>query len=152
MKIVAATLCIWLFIGSPAVAQEQGDTVLLTNIGVWDGSSREVRNDQHILIVFCEIVVVGPQQPTAPAGATILDGSGHVALGTIAPGLIANFVVLDANPQEDILVLARADQHTQLVVKDGKIIENHYHVMTPPEPEAEDPDHMPHRMIGVNYG
>ena len=25
-------------------------------------------------------------------------------------------------------------------------------VITPPEPETEDPDHMPHRMIGVNYG
>ena len=149
-SVFAAMLCIWALIGPLAVAEEPRDTVLLTNIGVWDGSSGTVQTNQFILIVSGEIVVVGPEQPTVSVDATILDSSGHVALGNIAPGLTANFVVLDANPQEDISVLARANQHTQLVVKNGQVIENRLDQIEAPEPAEEDPLHMPLRTLVVS--
>jgi len=122
----------------------------LVDIGIWDGSSGEVRNKQHILIVDGEIITVGSEKPLTPSGAQVLDGYGHIALGTIVPGRIANFVVLDANPQEDISVLARADQHTRLVIRDGRVIENKYVAIPPPDSEEEDPDHVPLRTIELN--
>ena len=102
MKEQASLVCLWLFCSLPALAQDQADTVLLTNIGIWDGSSGEVHNDQHILIVDGEILEAGTEKPRTPPGAKVIDGSGHVAVGAIRPGRIANFVVFDANPQEDI--------------------------------------------------
>ena len=108
-KIHISIVCFCFLACLPAAGQDQANVVILTNIDIWDGSSSEIRKNQHILIVSGEVVTVGPQLPTLPADATILDFSGHVALGTIVPGLIANFVVLDADPQEDISVLARAD-------------------------------------------
>ena len=150
MKVHVSMACLLLFVWLPASAQEQANVVLLTNIGIWDGSSGTVRNDQHILIVAGEIVAAGSELPRAPSGAHVIDGSGHVAVGTIAPGRIANFVVLDADPQKDISVLAQANLHTQLLVKDGQVIEDHYEVIVPIEPAVEDPDHMPLRTIQVS--
>ena len=142
----------WLFCCLPMLAQGTADTLLLTNIGIWDGSSGEVRNDQHILIIAGEIVAIGPEKPPAPSGAQVMDGTGHVALGTITPGQIANLVVFDANPQEDISILARADLHTQLLIKDGQVIENYYENFRLPEPDYDDPDHVQARSIEANNG
>ena len=141
-----------LFCCLPALAQGTADTLLLTNIGIWDGSSGEVRNDQYILIVAGEIVAVGSEKPSAPSDAQIMDGTGHVALGAIAPGRIANLVVFDANPQEDISILARADLHTQLLIKDGQVIENYYEHFRLPEPDYDDSDHVQTRSIEANNG
>jgi len=121
--------------------------MLLTNIGIWDGSSGEVRNHQYILIVAGEIVEVVSEKPRAPSGAQVIDGSGHVTVGTISPGRIANLVVFDASPQEDISVLARSGAHTLLLVKDGRIVENYYEDDGLPEPDVVDPDRMPLREI-----
>lgn len=151
-RVSISILAFWLLCCLPALAEDAEHTVLLTNIGIWDGSSGEVRVDQHILIVDGEIVEVGPQKPRATSGAKIVDGSGHVAVGAITPGRVANFVVFDANPQEDISVLARADLHTQLLVKDGQILENHYESARLAEPEVGDPNHMPLRVIEANNG
>ncbi len=151
MKVQVSMVCLWLFGSLSALAQDQAD-VLLTNIGIWDGSSGEVRNQQHILIVAGEILEVGPEKPRASPGAQVMDGSGHVAVGTIRPGRIANFVVFDANPQEDISILARADLHTQLLVKDGQVLRNRYEDARPPVTDDDDPDHMPLRVIEVNNG
>jgi phosphate-selective porin len=147
MKLRVPVVCFWLLGCLSASAQDMVDTILLTNIGIWDTSSGEVRNDHHILIVAGEIVEVGPQKPRAPTGAEVIDGSGHVAVGTITPGRIANFVVLDANPQEDISILARADLHTRLLVKDGRVLENNYEVVRARESDIDDPDHVPLRTI-----
>jgi phosphate-selective porin len=139
--------CLWLFACLAVSAQGADDVVLLTNIGIWDGSSGEVRDGQNILVVAGEIIEISPKELHAPSGAQVMDGSGHVAIGTIRPGRIANFVVLDADPQEDISVLARADQHTRLVVKDGEVIENHYENVESLKPVVDDPKRMPLRTI-----
>jgi imidazolonepropionase-like amidohydrolase len=115
-------LCICL----PASAQQQADDFLLTNVGIWDGSTAVVQINQHVLIIAGEIVAVDSEIPRVPSDTEIIDGSGHVAVGTIVPGRIANFLVLDANPQNDISVLAHANRHMQLLVKDGQIIENNF--------------------------
>jgi phosphate-selective porin OprO/OprP len=150
LRILAFCLCFFCCLS--AYAQEQTNAVLLTNIGIWDGSSGEVRNGQHILIIAGEIVEAGSEKPRAPSGTQIMDGSGHVAVGAITPGRIANFVVFDASPLENISVFARADLHTQLLVKDGELLENHYAVVRQPGPDVDDADHMPLRVIEANNG
>lgn len=43
-------------------------------------------------------------------------------LGTIALGAIADFLVLNANPLEDIRVLDRPENHLLAVVKAGRAV------------------------------
>ena len=50
-KVSTFILYLSLFIsGFSAVAQEQGDTILLTNIGIWDKSKSLIKKNQHIYI------------------------------------------------------------------------------------------------------
>ena len=42
-------------------------------------------------------------------------------LGVIAPGAIADLIVLDANPLDDICVLDRPETHLFAVIKEGRI-------------------------------
>ena len=43
-------------------------------------------------------------------------------LGVVAPGAMADFLVLDKNPLEDITVLDRPELYLQAVFKEGKLV------------------------------
>lgn len=43
-------------------------------------------------------------------------------LGVVAPGAIADLIVLSANPLEDITVLDRPEEYLCAVVKEGKVV------------------------------
>jgi len=146
------TAAFWVFCTLSAFAQDSADSVLLTNVGVWNGSNDEVHGGQHILVIDGKIVEVGPELPQAPPGILIIDGTGHVAVGAIAPDRVANFVVFDANPQDDISILTGSGNHTQLLVKNGWIEIDHYGEDGPPVFVDEDPDHMPERWLTADNG
>jgi len=42
-------------------------------------------------------------------------------VGVVAPGAHADLLIVDANPLEDIGVLADPDMHVQLIMKGGEI-------------------------------
>lgn len=46
-------------------------------------------------------------------------------LGVIAPGAVADFLLLDANPLEDLTVLQDQGKHMPLIAKAGDIVKNH---------------------------
>ena len=52
--------------------------------------------------------------------AKMLDMQGK--LGTIAPNAIADVIVLDANPLEDVTILDRPEKHLMAVVKEGRVV------------------------------
>ncbi|KIW80708.1 hypothetical protein Z517_07324 [Fonsecaea pedrosoi CBS 271.37] len=47
-------------------------------------------------------------------------------LGRIAPGFLADFLILNANPLEDIAVLDRPDQHLLATIKDGRVVSSRW--------------------------
>ncbi len=51
--------------------------------------------------------------------ARLLRMEGQV--GVVAPGAHADLLIVDANPLEDIGVLADPDMHVQLIMKGGEI-------------------------------
>ena len=53
-------------------------------------------------------------------GAQLLRMEGKI--GAIRPGSFADLLVLDANPLEDIHVLASPDKHLRLVMAGGRIV------------------------------
>ncbi len=81
-------------VGAPTVAQGggqqqfiavQGDVIAITSVKVIDGTGAAPRDNQNVVIRDGRITEIGPAgsvQP--PAGATIVDGSGH----TLIPGII----------------------------------------------------------------
>lgn len=146
------TAAFWVFCTLPAFAQDSADSVLLTNVGIWNGSNGEIHGGQHVLMIDGEIVEVGPDLPQAPPGVLTIDGAGHFAVGAIAPDRVANFVVFDANPEDDISILTGSGNHTQLLVKDGRIERNHYQDTGPPPYIDENPDHMPLRTPVADNG
>jgi imidazolonepropionase-like amidohydrolase len=52
-------------------------------------------------------------------------------MGTLEPGKVADLIVLDANPLEDLHVLADK-QHLQFVMKDGMVVACHADHDLPP--------------------
>ena len=54
--------------------------------------------------------------------ARILEREGE--LGVVAPGAIADLLVVDGNPLEDLALLAGQGEHLSLIVKSGEIIED----------------------------
>jgi hypothetical protein len=56
MNVRASIVGLWVFCCLPALAQDVADAILLTNVGIWDGSSGEIRKNRHILIVAGEII------------------------------------------------------------------------------------------------
>ncbi|KAL6867093.1 hypothetical protein J3F83DRAFT_106412 [Trichoderma novae-zelandiae] len=47
-------------------------------------------------------------------------------LGQVKEGFLADFIVLDGNPLEDITVLDRAEEHVLAVVKDGRVVSSRW--------------------------
>jgi imidazolonepropionase-like amidohydrolase len=45
-------------------------------------------------------------------------------LGTIAPGALADLLILDQNPLDDITVLDRPELYLKAVLKEGRIYKN----------------------------
>lgn len=66
---------------------------------------------------FSPITIINP---TVHLLAKMLGKVG--VLGTVAPGAIADFLVLNANPLEDIRVLDRPENHLLAVVKEGRVV------------------------------
>ena len=54
--------------------------------------------------------------------ARLLNREGE--LGVVAPGALADLLVVDGNPLEDIGVLARPEHHLRMIIQDGKIVAN----------------------------
>ncbi len=63
---------------------EDARTILLTHVRVIDGSGRPPADDQTVTIVDGKIRGVGSASQTPPAGARILDLTGH----TVMPGIV----------------------------------------------------------------
>jgi len=55
-------------------------------------------------------------------GAEVLQREGQ--LGVIAPGAIADILVIDGNPLDDISLLAGHGEHLLVVMKDGRFHKN----------------------------
>jgi imidazolonepropionase-like amidohydrolase len=79
---------------SVAPAQEAENTVLITNVNVWDGTSDGLQNGMSVLVEGNLISQVAASI-SAPNGATVIDGGGR----TLMPGLM--------------------DMHTHLTLKQG---------------------------------
>ena len=58
-------------------------------------------------------------QSATTTAATLLRRTGE--LGTIAPGAVADLLVLDGNPLDDLSVLAGQGERIKLIMKDGKV-------------------------------
>jgi imidazolonepropionase-like amidohydrolase len=52
-------------------------------------------------------------------GARVVRMSGQI--GVVAPGAYADLIVVDANPLEDIGVLAEPESHLRMVMKAGQV-------------------------------
>lgn len=57
-----------------------------------------------------------------PAGAD--DRLRRFALGVVAPGALADLLVIDGNPLEDIGVLTTPQRTLRLIMKDGQVVKN----------------------------
>jgi imidazolonepropionase-like amidohydrolase len=72
------------------------------------------------------------QQAGMSAMDAIVAGTGNAAralgweswMGTLEPGKVADLIILDANPLEDLCVLADKE-HLQFVMKDGRVVACH---------------------------
>jgi len=83
---IVAALALLVVAGlTPAIAQEDEapPQILITNVNVWDGTSRGLQNDMNVLITGNLIESVSKSKPSAP-GATVIDAGGR----TLMPGLI----------------------------------------------------------------
>ena len=91
-------MILWLWLGHGAAGAQatlsqqvqqyvsvNAPVVALTHVRLIDGTGRPARDDQTVVITGQSITAVGPTAATrAPAGATIVDLTGH----TVIPGLI----------------------------------------------------------------
>lgn len=55
----------------------------------------------------------------------------HVSLGRVAPGFIADLLIFNTNPLEDITVLDRPDIHSLAVFKDGRLMPSRWSRLAP---------------------
>jgi imidazolonepropionase-like amidohydrolase len=61
-------------------------------------------------------------RPATTTAARLLCQQGE--LGVVAPGALADLLVIDGNPLDDIRELATPDQTRKLIMKQGKVYKN----------------------------
>lgn len=57
-------------------------------------------------------------------------------LGRIKEGYIADLIILNANPLDDVEVLARPQKHLLAVIKDGKVLHSRWSKVSPDSEQA----------------
>ena len=73
-------------------------------------------------------------QSATTNAARMLGQEGH--LGRVKEGFVADMLVLNANPLEDIEVLARPERHLLAVIKGGKVLESRWSKLGKDFPET----------------
>lgn len=58
-------------------------------------------------------------------------------LGQVAEGFVADLLVLNGNPLEDILVLDRPEEHLLVVMKEGRVFKSRWSKLPADTPRAE---------------
>jgi len=150
--------CIWkivltviFLVGGPSeIMARSASDILIADVGVWDNASNGARQGVFLLIADGKIVASGATMPDAPEGARSIDGTGLFVLGDVSTGTKANFVVLDANPAEDISVVADTAAHVKLVFVNGSLLKDELVQKKNAATIEEDTFHVPLRAIIAN--
>ena len=58
------------------------------------------------------------------ATSTAAAVAGRTDLGSIAPGKLADMILVDGNPLEDVTILEEHEQNIRVVMKDGRVYKN----------------------------
>jgi phosphate-selective porin OprO/OprP len=92
-------------------------TFAIENVRIWGDAVFGVSEPITVWVVNGR---VAPEDENRDdSGIVRLQASGNVLIGSLTVGEIANFLVLDGNPMEDMTILADTGSHTLLLVKDG---------------------------------
>jgi phosphate-selective porin OprO/OprP len=121
-----------------AVAQAADQRIVVTNVHLAGpaATSKDVR--VNLLIVDGQLVVVTKDDLVVQAGDVAVDGSGGFLLGQLALGSPASFLILDADPREDVDALLDTRAHARFAIRDGVIVMNEL-PDKPPSPPEETP-------------
>lgn len=105
------------------------DAARSAGVAIGHGSDQEGAT-QHLqsLEFAIRAEVLSPRECLRAATVTNARIMGREAdLGSLKPGKIADLLVVDGNPLEDISVLAEPESHVRLIMKDGCCYKNELH-------------------------
>jgi len=106
-----------------AVAQES-PTVLIRNVYIISGDTASDTLSVNILVKEGELSVVTPDRiPSSEAELVVKAGGGYV-LGRLVVGKPASFLILNADPREEVEVLLDTAAYAIFAIHDGKILVN----------------------------
>jgi len=107
---------------------------ILRNAAVLDAERGELAEGLSVVVENGRIADVGPGlagpgdavlldiRPATTTAARLLRLAGQV--GVVAPGALADLLVIDGNPLDDIRVLTTPEATLKLIMKEGRVYKN----------------------------
>ena len=106
---------------APEVVEQK---IVIRNITFVDPAKKKKNTTANLIITNKLFDLVTQDDIDVGHGDIIFDAQNGFILGSLEPGKIANFLVLDANPHEDIEALLDTKKHVLLAIHNGVIIRN----------------------------
>lgn len=106
---------------APEVVEQK---IVIRNITFVDPAKKKKNTTANLIITNKLFDLVTQDDIDVGHGDIIFDAQNGFILGSLEPGEIANFLVLDANPHENIEALLDTKKHVLLAIHNGVIIRN----------------------------
>lgn len=106
------------------VSQVREQKIVIRNITFVDPAKKNKSTTANLIITNKLFDLVTQNDIDVGHGDIIFDAQHGFILGSLEPGEIANFLILDANPHENIEALLDTKKHVLLAIHNGVIIRN----------------------------
>lgn len=98
--------------------------IIIHNVTFIDSSGEKEPTIATLLIKNKLFDLVTLDEIDVASSDIIFDAQNGFLLGTLSPGKVANFLILNKDPHKDIEVLLDTKKHILLAIRDGVIIRN----------------------------
>lgn len=120
---VSIIIVLTVALGAPALA-ESVETIVLQNVSLMARDAEQGAKLVHLRIVAGQLELVSEGEVPAEPGDVVYDARRGFVLGQLKLGEPANFLILDADPREDMQALLDTRTYATFAVEQGKTVRN----------------------------
>lgn len=125
-QLIYTVILVSLLLSSPGQAQLSSGNILLRNVSLIDQGGNGEALTVNILVKDGILDLMSEDLIALSEADESYDAAGGVVMGQLKLGEVANFMILDGDPREDVDILLDTKTHAMFAVRRGEVVRNRF--------------------------